>query len=201
TKKQLREWYLVFRKNRQRFSELFVSKDFSLLEKLIYRKTYNLVLEQNVKISNLYSEYAINKVYNSGVINEDKLFITYIMASDLVLDNAKKLDFSRKYLVDMPGTIYSKTKKITRLLEILNNPLAKKQIIIKLCYNDYIKNRDVINEKINNGYLFALIIDDKFDGNIDEFVLFPYVLVDEENEYFDEIMNEKSKINAKIVKI
>ena len=201
TKKELRDWYIAYRKNKNKFDGLFESKEFGLLENQIYRKTYMLKLEQNVKISNLYSEYAIDRSFNTGVINEDKQFITYIMASNLILTNAKRLDFSRKYIVDLPNSLFSKIKKMNRLFEILNNPLAKKEIIVKLCYNDYIKNRDMITSRINKGYLFALEIDDNFDGNMDEFVLFPYVLVDEENEYYDAIMNEKDKIDTKIVRI
>lgn len=38
-----------------------------------------------VKIPKLYSDYAIDKVYNRGIVLENKLFINYTMVSVLVL--------------------------------------------------------------------------------------------------------------------
>ena len=95
----IKEWLLELNKGKDVFNNTIITKDFCLVEERLYRKLYNLVLEQNVKISNLYSEYAIDKAYNSGVVNEDKLFVTYILASNLVLENAINLDFSRYYII------------------------------------------------------------------------------------------------------
>ena len=88
TKKEILDWYKKFKESKENFNNVLRTKDFTLLEKRLYRKLHYLVLEHNVKISNLYSEYAIDKAYNSGTVAEDKLFVTYILASSLVLNNA-----------------------------------------------------------------------------------------------------------------
>lgn len=200
-KGSLKLWYVDFRKNKETFNRTLETKDFSLLEKKLYRKIYYLELEHAVKISNLYSEYAIDKAYNTGIINEDKCFITYIMASSLILENAINLDFSRHYTVDLPSSIFEKEKKLARLFNIIDNTLVKKYISIKVLYEDYMKNKDLINKYINDGYFFVLELDSTYDGNYTELYLFPYILVKEDTEEYDIIIRDKDSLKSKIIRI
>ena len=198
--KEIRKWYNQFRKNKDNFADVVISKDFTLIETRLHRKLYELTLEHNVKISNLYSEYAISKAYNSGVINEDKLFVTCILGSWLVLNNAINLDFVRYYVVDMPTSLYDKVKKFNRLFSLLDNVLVKKFISLRINYHDYKKNRDRINKLINDGYMFGIIIDDDFDGNINELVLFSCIYVDGESD-IRIILDENKQVMPKIIKL
>lgn len=200
-KKDIKAWYINFKKKKEKFNNTIMTRDFDLIEERLYRKIYYLVLKHNVKISNLYSEFAIDKAYNSGLINEDKLFITLILSSLLVLNNAINMDFSRYYVVDMASSLFNKDKKLNRLFNAINNSLAKRNIAMRISYTDYLNNRDKINKLINDGYAFGVIIDDKFDGNLNELILFSYVFVDEENEYYDVLVSQKDKIKSKIIKI
>ena len=196
---EVKTWYTSFKNSKLKFNEAIATKNFELTKKSVYRKTYEITLNQKVKIPNLYSEYAINKSYNSGIINEDKLFIEYILTSYEVLNEAINFDYSNKYIVELANTLYDKEKKIIRLLNILNSPLTKKQISIKINYSDYVKNKDLINSKIKEGYSFALVIDEK-DIEINELILFSYVYVFENSEIFDIINKSKENIGAKIIK-
>ena len=200
-KKRLKNWYINLKKGKEKFNNGIVSREFQLLENRIYRKLFQLDLHHNIKISNLYSEFAINKAYNSGVVNEDKLFITYILGSLLVLNNAINLDFSRHYMVDMDSNLFNKDKKIARLLNIINNPLAKKMMHIRISYTDYIKNKEKVNNFISDGYSFGIVIDNSFDGSVDELVLFPYIFISEDNEYYDMLIRKKEYIRSKIIKL
>ena len=200
-KKDIRKWYLSFKKSKEKFNSTIMNREFHLEEDRLYRKTFSLKLGHDVKISNLYSEYAINKAYNSGIINEDKMFITYILSSFVVLNNAINLDFSRHYVVDMANSLFSKDKKMNRLFSVIDNILAKKFIFIKITFSDYIHNKDKINKLINDGYSFGIVIDNSFDGNIRELVLFPYIFIYEDNEYSEEILNEKENIKSKIIQL
>lgn len=200
-KKKLRDWYLNLKKGKEKFNDTLVSKDFQIIEKRVYRKLFEFILEHNVKISNLYSEFAIYKAYNSGMIAEDKLFVTYILGSLVVLNNAINLDFSRHYMVDLASSLFNKEKKIVRLFNILNSPLAKKMFSVRISYTDYIKNKDRVNEFISDGYSFGIVIDSHYNGNLDELMLFPYIFIDDENEYYDSIIKEKEYIKAKIIKL
>lgn len=200
-KQQIKDWYIRFKEGKERFNNVIETKYFNVVEEKLCRNLSYLVLEHNVKISNLYSEYAINKVYTTGIINEDKLFITYILASHMVLNNAINLDFSRKYMVPIASSLFEKEKKFVRLINILNNPLAKNSISIRITYTDYISNKNKIDKLINEGYSFGLEIDEKYSGNLTELILFPYVLIDGENEYYEMFIANKDVIRSKIIKI
>lgn len=201
TKKAIIDWYKGFKESKDNFNTVLGTKDFTLLERRLYRKLYYLVLEHNVKISNLYSEYAIDKAYNSGTVNEDKLFITYILASSMVLNNAINLDFSRFYLVPIASTLFAKEKKFARLIRILDNQLCKKFITIKITYSDYKKNKKKIDDLISEGYSFGLELDNKYTGNTSELVLFPYIFVYADNPEYEMLERDKEKLKSKIVKL
>lgn len=200
-KPEIQRWYINLKRLKFDFFNMISSKEWTLSEKSVYRKTYEVDLLHNIKISNLYSEYAIDKAYNNSGLKEDKLFIIGIYVSTTILNNALTLDFSRHYVIELPKSLIKKEKKFERFLNVFNNSLAKKQIIIKIDYTTYLENIDVINRKIKSGYSFGLVIDSKYEGNLDELILFPYVFVPEEHDLFDTIINEKNKINSKIVKI
>ena len=200
-KQAVKEWYISLKKGKEAFSKAISTKDFNLLEKRMYRKLHYLELEHNVKISNLYSEYAIDKAYNTGVVNEDKLFITYILASELVLNNAINLDFSRYFLVPMASTLFEKEKKFARLLNVINNPLAKKFISIRITYSDYKKNKSKINNLISDGYSFGIELDEKYTGNTSELVLFPYVFAYDDSPEYEMLIREKDLLKSKIIKL
>ena len=197
----IKEWLLELNKGKDVFNNTIITKDFCLVEERLYRKLYNLVLEQNVKISNLYSEYAIDKAYNSGVVNEDKLFVTYILASNLVLENAINLDFSRYYIIPFANTLFEKEKKSNRLLNVINNPLAKKFISIRITYSDYKNNKKMIDNLINEGYSFGLELDSTYTGITSELVLFPYIFVHDDSPEYEMLNREKFRLKSKIVKI
>ena len=199
--KELIEWYKKYKDSRERFSNALNTKDFTLLEKKYYKKLFYLELEHKVRISNLYSEYAIDKAYNSGVVNEDKLFITYILASKLVLENAINLDFSRFYMVPMASSLFEKEKKFSRLINVLDSVLGKKFISIRITYTDYKNNKRKIDDLISSGYSFGLELDSKYTGMTSELVLFPYILVYEDNPEYEMLARDKERLKSKIIKL
>ena len=197
---EIKEWYYTFKSDKSRFYDQVSSKEFSIIKTSVFRKTYEVDIEHNVKITNLYSDYAINKAFNSGVVNEDKLFINYVLTSFEILNNAINLDYSSRYIVPLANTLYDKEKKIERLFNVINNELTKKMISIKINYTDYKQHKQFINNKIKEGYSFAVVLDtDDIDKN--ELILFSYVYVFENSKMFDIIDKDSKNIEAKIIKI
>ena len=95
--KEIYIWFNNLIKWKKQFFQVLDTKEFTLKEKKIYKGIYELFLEQDVKISYLYSDLAINKAFTTGTTYEDTLFVLYIKTSELVLKNACGLDFSRRY--------------------------------------------------------------------------------------------------------
>ncbi len=197
---ELKSWYLSYNLNKERFHDAINTKKFNLVEEKIHHRLYSLVLEHSVRISNLYSEYAIDKAYNSGVVNEDKLFVTYILASNTVLSNAINLDFSKYYLVSLASTLFTKEKKISRLLNVIDNPLSKKFIHIKVTYTDYKENKNMIDKLINSGYSFIMELDSKYSGDSNMLYLFPYIMVQKDSPEYEMLMRDKDYLKSKIIK-
>ena len=199
--KEIKKWLNNYSRTKEKFFDSIVSNDFILTEKSVYRKTYLLGLDSNVKISNLYSEYAIDKAYNTPVINEDKLFIMLIKCSYELLKNAISLDFTRKYVIDIPATLVTKDKKFKRLLSAIDNMLARKFIHLRITYSTYIKNKNIFDLIIKYGYNVAIIIDEAFDGKINSLPIFSYIFIYEDSEFFDMIKDNEDKIESKIIKM
>ena len=95
--------------------------------------------------------------------------------------------------------ITSKEKKQKRLLEILNNTLAKKYLEIKISLTTYYETKSQIDKLIKEGYLFSLYLDDTFTGEITELYLFSTIFIYKNNEFFDMIINSKEKIPGRII--
>lgn len=198
--KDIRKWYTEFKRGKEKIESAVNSKEFYKVDKRVYRKTYEVSLEHNVKVSNLYSEYAINKSYTSGVVAEDKLFIMAIMSSWDVLNSAIHLDFSKKYIIPLTSSIIGKRSKFNRLVSAIDNPLAKKFISFKINYSDYRKYESQIKDYMKDGISFSLLID--ADAVVtDELILFSYVFVYEDSEIFDIIMESKNKSGVKVIVI
>ena len=198
-KDELNKWLRGFTKTKKEFFLNLENNEYSLKEQRIDKGLYKLKLEQNVKISYLYSDTAINKAFTTGTTYEDSLFVLYILASKLVLENAINLDFSRRYVLPLASSLMLKEKKQKRLLEILNNTLAKKYLEISINLSTYYEYKNNIDKLIKDGYLFSIVIDDTFNGDITELYLFSSIFIYKNSEFFDMIIDSKERIPARIV--
>ncbi len=198
-KEELVNWYVNLKETKNMFNSSIDSKDFILNKKKISNNVYELRLEHSVKISNLYSEYAINRAYNSTIVNEDKEFIITIMASSEVLNNAIKLDFTKNYVFELTTSIVEKEKKMKRLFSVIDNPLTKRYISAKITYEDYLKYKNIFDSYIVDGFSFSVVLDSRFEGNIRSLVLFSSIYVSKDNEYYDEIMRAKKETMPKVI--
>ena len=198
-KKVTQDFLRKFSINKERFRLLFRSTQFSLDEKRLKSNLYKIRLTQNVRISNLYSDYAVEKAFNTGVVAEDKLFITFLMISEIILANAVGLDFSRYYLTDFVPSFFTKEKKIERIFNVIDNNLTKKYLIINIKYSDYLLYKDKIEIYIKRGFSFSVTLDHTFDEDFANLILFTCVLINSNDENYDFVMTNKTQISSTIV--
>ena len=183
------------------FFKLFETTEFYLKGKKIDKDIYMIDLGQNCNLSKIYSDYAIEKAYNSVVVNENKVYLTLIMLSSKILSEVIALDFSNNYIIDFPITLFEKSKKIMRFLRALNDELLKEKISIKIYYNDYKKYKRYINDLISNGYSISLELDDSYTTNFDDLFIFTNILVSKKYNYYDIIINNKDIIKTNIITV
>lgn len=133
---------------------------------------YGLELQHNISFSKVYSDYIIEKTYTEGIVAEDKITVLLTLLLAQIVKDMFSSNFNRKYLLYIPNSLYTKEKKIKRLLNMIDDRYAKDNIIILLSYDDLIHHKQLIKRIRKSGYKFALVfynetvINKKDQGNI-----------------------------------
>ena len=189
---KLYEKMMEFKQQKEELLKSFETDDF-YLKTSNYPKRYNVYrvnLKHNVEIPIEYSEFAINKAFNSGIIQEDKLIVEYYLVEVNILKDIIKQRFYKQYVVEFSETILKKSKKLKNLLNILNNPITQEKIILKIQYEDYLSHKEKIHDLLRDGYKIAVIIDDSFiinSKNIQTLDIFKFVIVNKQLEIYKKI--------------
>ena len=99
---------------KEKFFKSFETDDFELdIQKyILVDNTYKVDLKYNFKIPYIYSDKAIDEVFNEGTINEDKLIIEYTLLTMVCIEDINKANFQKKYIVNFAESLYEKEKKI-----------------------------------------------------------------------------------------
>ena len=180
-------------KRKKIFLESFDNDKFTLTLKKTNNKNVLITdLSYNITFPKIYSEYSKNKVYNSGIVNEDKTFIIYHLTSLLILNNVIKGEYDKKYIVDFPLSIFEKKDKLNRLLNTIDSDVVKDNIIIRFTYSNYLEYKETIDNLIKLGYKFCIELDEQFDYQEKSKIwleLFTYIIVTDDLIY--DIDNDK----------
>ena len=183
------------------FFKIFSSDEFYLKGKKYEDHLFNIDLGNRCNISKLYSEYAINKAYNSEVVLENRIYLTLIMLTSKILSEVISLNFSNYYIINFPSSLFEKSKKIMRFLKALDDELLKEKISLKIYYKDYKKYRKYVRQLINEGYNFSLELDESYNTDFEDLFLFSNILVSKKYNYYDIIINSKDVIKTNIITI
>ena len=198
-KDELKELVSDFVKGRKEFLNIFEDKNFNLSLKRVARNLKKVDIDQNCKLSPIFSEWAVNKAYNSGTVLENKQYLLYLMLSGYILKNTIELNFSENYIVDFPESLFEKEKKINKYIKVLDNKVTKPRVHLRFNYSAYLKNKARINSFIKSGFNVAIVLDDSYDENLKILDIFSYVFVYEKYEYYDIIIDNRDDIKANIV--
>lgn len=193
-----------YNEDKEKFIKNLDTQDFTLkIEKYtLIDDTYKSDLDFNFNLPYIYSKKVINEVYNDGVINEDKLIIEYNLLVGVCINDINKCNFDTKYLVNFANTLFEKEKKLRQTLRIIDNTAIQDKIILKIKYQDFEKNKEIIYSLMKEGFKFALILDDNFEttmDNIRKLDMFQYLLVPENNKNYDFIKENEIRISKTII--
>ena len=145
------------------------------------KNIYALNLEHNITFSQIYSDYIIDKTYNEGVIAENKTIITLNLLSVRLIKDMIISDFNKKYVLYLPKTLYSKEKKIEKVLNMIDDEHAKQSTIFLMRIEELLKYKTLIKKLKKEGYQFATAIDEEFEvdnSNKNTMNLADYIFVD-----------------------
>ena len=119
---------------------------------------YVVDIDHNITFGKLYSDYIIDKTYSEGVIAENKIIILLNLLSIHLIKDMIVSDFDKKYILYLPGTLYSKSTKIDKLLSMIEDEHAKESVIILTDVNGLNENKVAIRKLKKEGYQFGLAI-------------------------------------------
>ena len=158
---------------------------------------YRVNLKYNLKFPLIYSEFAINKAFNTGLINEDRLLIEYYLVAKKALEDVLKQNFTKQYVLEFTDKLLTKPNKLKNLLNIIDNTAIKDKVSIKIKYEFFIDNKEKIYELIKEGFKITLILDNSFKVNyktIDTLEVFKYVILNKDLKNYNEIIKYKQNI-------
>lgn len=185
-------------KEKQEFIDRFKSDEFFIKISNYPDKldVYRINLKQNIKFPAVYSEFAIKKAFDAGIVNEDKLIVEYYLTAIQILKDIIKRNFKKIYIVEFASSLLNKPKKLRRLLNIIDNSAIQEKICIKIRYENFIKNKEKVFEIMKKGYNIALILDNSFEikfKNIESLRLFKYIILNKNLKQYEKIKNEDIK--------
>lgn len=167
------------------------------------KKIYDVKLEYNIKFPEIYSEKSKEKVFDTGIVKEDKLFVEYYLTSIAVLKDIMKARFNKQYMLEFASTLFEKNTKIERLLSCVENEIVQEKINFKVYYSEFVKDKENFYSLMRRGYKIAIILDETFedtDENIDRLEIFSYILVDSKWDKYTRIKKE-DKLENKVIAI
>ena len=188
-------------KQKEEIIEEFSSEDFFIKVSKYPNKSnvFRINLKyKNIKFPMEYSEFAINRAYQTGLINEDKLVIEYYLTVVEILKDIIKQNFKRKYIVEFAATLLKKPKKIKSILNILKNEIIQEKISLKIKYENFLENKQEIYDLMREGYKITVILDNSFVPNfkdIESLKIFEYVIINQGLKYYEDIIENKGNLH------
>ncbi len=198
-KKQLYEIVKEYKEQKEKLLEKFNSEEFFIKLTNYPKKlnVYRVNLKYNLRFPLVYSEFAINKAFNIGLINEDKLLLEYYLTVQYVLKDILKQNFTKQYILEFADKLLNKPNKLKNLLNIIDNEGIKDKVSIKIKYESFIENKEKIYDLMRNGFKITIILDNSFKPeykNIEGLSAFKYVIVNSDMKNYEEIIKYKKRI-------
>ena len=168
------------------------------------KNIYRVNIKQLIKFPVEYSEIAVNKVFNMGIINEDKLTIEYYLIVVQIIKDVIRQNFKKQYIVEFAETLLAKPKKIKGLLNIIDNAAVQDKVTLKIRNEYYLENKEKVYELMREGFRFAIILDNSFEinyKNMENLKMFKYVLLNKESKHYSQIMKLNENVNNNIIEI
>lgn len=189
-----------FAKQKQELINDFSSEEFYI--KLSKYPNKSNAFRVNLKYNNIkfpleYSDFAINKAFQMGLVNEDKLIVEYYLVVLQILKDIIKQNFKRKYIVEFAATLLKKPRKIKSVLNIIENSAVQDKISLKIKYEDFLKNKEEIYELMRQGFKITVILDNSFEPNfknIESLQMFEFVILNQGLKYYEEVINNKGNL-------
>ncbi len=170
-----------------------LSNDFSATKKdTNIKNVFDMVFDNSIVIPDLFSEIAIDRVYNKGVISEDKMMVFYLLTTREIAVDMEEFNYDNKYLIDFTPSLIDKKNKLKSLFKVFDLDYLKDRMILKVRYTDYLEKKDDFDDLIHDGYSLAVIVNDSVGDNKTLLKIFTYIIL--ENDMYKKELREFDNI-------
>lgn len=160
-----------------------------------YENVYYTKLDYNIKVPSIYSDEAIEKVFNSGTVAENKLVVEYELLSVVTIRDILSGNFKDKYIAEFNNSLFKKTQKLDSILTILDNQALQDKIYITITYRDLMKNKELIQGYVRDGFNFAIELDDYFNdiSELGQLMIYKFIIVPNNIKLYKDVIKQKTK--------
>ena len=74
-----------------------------------------------------------------------------------------KNSFDKKYIIYIPNTLYSKEKKLEKILGMIDDEYAKENVILLVTFDDLDSKKTLIKNIKKVGYKFGLVFEEEVE--------------------------------------
>lgn len=165
--------------------------EFQVHEKV--KNLYYVTLEHNIKMPVQYSDTIVKRVFDSGIIAEDKIEIEFILLSLVVVRDILNGNFEDTYISEFASSILKKEQKTQTILSRISNQALQEKIIINIYYEDLLKYNKKILKLIKEGYNFAITLDGAIEEieKLNDLKMFKYVIIPQKHKLYKEAIKNK----------
>jgi len=159
-----------------------------------------VTIDHNIEFSMIYSEFAIQKAFDTGKIYEDRYLVAYHLLAQQIIKDMNDEIFNQKYIINFPETILDRKQKYKKLIEIISNDIIKEKMCLVINYEDFLNNKNEYNSLINKGFGFAIRLKNKVSKTAAmKMEIFRYIIINKELKYYTELRKTNKKL--KIIEI
>jgi len=131
---------------------------FNLEINTIVKNIYAVNLKHGIDFNEVYSDTIIDKTYQEGVIAENKIDVLLTLLLVEISQDMLESNFEKRYLINMPSSIYKKDKKLKGSLKMIDDEYAKESIIMVMSNKDLQTNLNTITKYKKQGYKFGVYL-------------------------------------------
>lgn len=113
-------------------------------------------VSSSIQFSKIFSDYIIDKTYNSDVILEDIREVQLKLISFCVLDDLLRFNHRRKYVINFPDTIFKKERKVRNVLNAIGDGYSQNKIFILVDLETVKSSKNEILKLRKDGFKFIV---------------------------------------------
>ncbi|MGN1337071.1 MAG: hypothetical protein ACI4WW_01160 [Candidatus Coprovivens sp.] len=113
-------------------------------------------VSSSIQFSKIFSDYIIDKTYNSDVILEDIREVQLKLISFCVLDDLLRFNHRRKYVINFPDTIFKKERKVRNVLNAIGDGYSQNKVFILVDLETVKSSKNEILKLRKDGFKFIV---------------------------------------------